>query len=209
MRFRLAVLGVLLIPAAAHAQYKIELTPQIGWQYGGTQEYSAYPGYSSGDFHANANLNYGGTLSIYMRPGYAAEITYSYQGTDLLLRPNNQSDVNLGNMASQYILLQGMRVVPLQSGTMELIALGGFGTAVFSSEGYDSRWLTAFAAGGGLRKKMNERSAIRLQARLLVPIQWSSTGFYFGSGGSGISVSGGSSIIQGDVSLGVSVALGS
>jgi hypothetical protein len=56
---------------------------------------------------------------------------------------------------------------------------------------------------------MNPKTALRLQARMLLPINWVSGGFYFGSGGSGATISGGSAIIQGDASLGIVMKLGS
>jgi hypothetical protein len=211
MRTWLTLVGALLLPAAAGAQMvgDKEITPQVGWQWGGTQEYSNYVGYPAGDFHSNAALNYGGTLSIYIRDYYAAEISYSYQSTDLILRPNGQIETSLGTMASQYMQLQGLRVLPVKPDKVDVIGIGGLGAAVFSAEGFDSRWLFAMTAGIGAKFHMNEKTSLRLQSRLLLPIQWGESGFYFGTGGSGISVGGGSTLVQGDVSLGLSMKLGS
>jgi hypothetical protein len=39
-------------------------------------------------------------------------------------------------------------------------------------------------------------------------MQWTSGGIYFGSGGSGLTLSGGSAIAQGDASLGITFMLG-
>lgn len=211
MRKFTTLLGLLmLLPAAALAQRQgdKELTPQIGWQYGGTQEYTSYAGYAPGDFHANANLNYGGTLSIFPRDFYAVELAYSYQKTDLLVRPRNFPNTKIADMAAQYIHLYGTRVIPTQNGKTDVFAMGGFGATSFSAPGFNTRWLFSFGAGLGAKVHTSEKMAVRLQTRLLIPIQWGSAGFYFGSGGSGISVGGGSSIIQGDVSLGLSFKLG-
>jgi hypothetical protein len=43
---------------------------------------------------------------------------------------------------------------------------------------------------------------------MLIPTQWGGGGFYFGTGGSGVSVSGGSTLLQGDVSIGLVMRLG-
>jgi len=211
MRKCLALIGLLLFPAVATAEVPgtKELTPQIGWQYGGTQEYVTYLGYPAGDFHSNANLNYGGTFSIFLKPVYAAEISYSYQSTDLIVRPNGQRDQKVGTLASQYIQLQGTRVIPVKPGKTDFLGFGGLGATVFSAQGYNSHWLFSVSGGIGVKVHMNERTSLRLQTRLLLPIQWASSGFYFGTGGSGVTVGGGSSIIQGDVSLGLTMKLGS
>ena len=211
MRTLSILVALALLPTAAWAQHQgeKEITPQIGWQYGGTQEYSSYPGYAAGDFHANANLNYGGMLSIFIRDYYAIEFAYSYQSTDLLIRPNGFPDTKIADLAAQYIHLYGTRVIPTQGGKTDLFAMGGFGATTFSAGSpYESRWLFSFGAGIGAKVHMNPKTSLRLQTRLLIPIQWGSAGFYFGTGGSGIDVGGGSSIVQGDVSLGLAIKLG-
>lgn len=208
-KWMIAVL--LLLPSAAWAQHAgdKEITGQIGWQYGGTQDFVNSLGFAVGDFHANANLNYGGMFTFFPRDYYAIEIQYSYQSTDLIARPSGAPNFKLGDMATQYIHLYGTRDVPFEAGRVDGFAMGGLGATVYSADGYDTRWLFSVGAGVGAKIHMNERTALRLQTRLLFPVQWSGTGFYFGSGGAGISVGGGSTLIQGDVSLGLVIKLGS
>jgi hypothetical protein len=210
MRASLAA-ALLLLAVPAHAQHAgmKEITPAIGWQFGGTQEYQTYSTYPAGDFHANANLNYGATLTWYIRSTYAAELVYTYQATDLVLRPNGVDDVTLGNMSSRYGLLQLVRVIPTQNERMSILAFAGFGTAAFGAEGFDTRWLPAVGMGAGVRMKMNPRSALRLQSRILIPIQFGATGFYFGDTGVDVQVGGSTTLLQGDVSLGWCWMLGS
>src|SRR5262245_57332998 len=111
------VVAVLLLPSLAWAQTRgqSELTGQVGWQYGGTQDYVAYSGYSAGDFHANAALNFGGLLSHYVQDYYAIEIGYSYQKTDLMVRPTGFKDTKVGDLSTHYIQLYGTRYVPVRS----------------------------------------------------------------------------------------------
>jgi len=124
------------------------------------------------------------------------------------VRPGNAPDTKIADLAAQYIHLYGTRVIPMQNGKTDVFAMGGFGATSFSASGYDTRWLFSFGAGLGAKVHVNPKTSLRLQTRLLIPVQWGSAGFYFGTGGSGISVGGGSSIIQGDVSLGLAFKLG-
>jgi len=200
----------MLLPGLAWAQEQgtSELTASVGWQYGGTQDFVSYTGYSYGDFHANAAMNFGGTLSHFIRDYYAIEIVYNYQKTDLVVRPVGFPDTKIGDLSTHYIQLYGNRYVPVRPEKVDAFLMGGVGATGYSVQGYQSRWVTSFGVGGGLRIRTSERMALRLQTRMLIPIQWSNTGFYFGTGGANITVGGGSTLIQGDVSLGLVMKLG-
>lgn len=83
--------------------------------------------------------------------------------------------------------------------------VSGFGTidmgAGFTSnveESLNSSNVTKFAIGGrlGVRIAPGDKLSLRLHAQILSPIQWISGGLYFGTGGSGNSVTAGSTIWQ-------------
>ena len=204
------VVGLMLLPCLAWAQEQgsSELTATVGWQYGGTQDYVTYSGYGYGDFHANAAVDFGGTLSYFIRESYALEIVYTYQKTDLVIQPIGAPDTKLGDLSTHYIQLYGTRYVPVRPDKVDAFLMGGVGATSYSVQGFQSRWVTSFGIGGGLKVHTSDRTALRLQTRLLIPIQWSNTGFYFGTGGANITVGGSSTLLQGDVSLGLVVKLG-
>lgn len=208
MKKRFCIGCLLLLPSLAWAQHPMEITAHGGWQYGGTQTYSNYYGYSPGDFHANANVNYGGTLTFLLREGYGVEIDYTYQKTDLMLRPTGVPAIKLGDLSTHYIHLYGTRTVPVRPDKFDAIIMGGFGATGYSVPGFNARWLTSFGLGLGGKLHMNDRLALRLQTRFLLPIQWSNSQFYFGTGGGTITVGGSSTLIQGDTSLGLVFKLG-
>jgi hypothetical protein len=91
---------------------------------------------------------------------------------------------------------------------VEGIGFGGLGAAIFDADGFDSHTVFAFTAGLGAKFNAGEKMGIRIQSRMLIPTQWGGGGFYFGTGGSGVSVSGGSTLLQGDVSIGLVMRLG-
>jgi len=212
MKYAAAAIALLLASAFASspsaAQGGLELTPQFGYQWGGTQNYSAYYAYPyGGSIHLNANVTYGGTLSKELRPGYHGEISYHYQSTDLINRPSNGKDATLGTVSTQYIMLQGRSSVP-KAGKTTPFLLGGVGTVGYSGFG-TSYWYFAFDAGVGADIQVNEKVGIRLQTRALIPIQWFTTGVYISSGGSGVTTGGSTTLIQGDASIGITFKLGS
>jgi opacity protein-like surface antigen len=209
-RYAALALLALLIPQAASAQHRgdRELTGQIGWMWGGTQEYhSNYYSFPPGDVHANANLTYGGALTYYKTEGLGTEIAYNYQSTDLIIRPQGLKEQKLTTLTTQYIQVNGLRMRPVNPKT-EGFVLGGLGTTVYSAQGYSTQWLFSIAAGLGVHVRLNPRTALRLQTRVLVPMRFTSGSFYFGSNGGGVSVGGGTAIVQGEATAGLSFLLG-
>jgi opacity protein-like surface antigen len=209
-RFVVLALFALLLPAAAQAQRRgdRELTGQIGWMWGGTQDYNSnYYSFPPGDVHANANLTYGGALTYYQQDYLGTEIAYNYQSTDLMIRPQGLREQKLTDLTTQYIQINGLRLSPMNPKAMGFV-LGGLGTTIYSAKGYTSQWLFSIAAGLGVRVQMNPRTALRLQTRLLVPMRFTSGSFYFGSNGSSVSVGGGTAIVQGEATAGISILLG-
>lgn len=203
----LTAIGFAATPASAQQRPPTELIPLIGYQWGGTLNYQA------GDVHANAAMNYGGILSVPVRPGYSLEISYTYQSTDLIARPNVGKTFKLVDLGTSYMQLSGRRDLAPPGGKATPFVLGGLGATVFSPGSstygsYQTQWLFAMNAGAGVNVAMNEKLGLRLQARMLLPISWVSGGFYMGSGGSGVSLSGGSAILQGDATVGVVLKLG-
>jgi Outer membrane protein beta-barrel domain len=205
---KLLVIALMLMPAAAWAAGGAELTPQVGYMWGGTQNYNSSAVFPlGGSIHANANVTYGGTIGAEVKPGYFAELSYHYQGTDLIIRPTGQKDFKGDNLTTQYFLLQGARNL-VSKGTSAPFVLGGVGVVDYNSYG-SSRTFLAFDFGVGVKKQINPKVGLRLQVRGLVPVQWLSGGAYFGTGGSGVSVGASTSLIQGDVSAGLTFKLGS
>jgi hypothetical protein len=216
----LAVLALTLAgaPGAFAQGRETMLTPTIGWQWGGTVNYTdPYGFYTGGSIHVNAAMSYGGALTVGIRPGYWGEINYMYQGSELRVRPSVGQDFKLCNLGTHYIQLSGLRALRPPGEKATPFVIGGLGMTVYSpgssslSAPYgqlNSQYLFSVSLGGGAMVNLNPKTSLRLQARFLLPMQWTSGGIYFGSGGSGLTLSGGSAIAQGDASLGITFKLG-
>ena len=190
------------------------LTPMIGWQWGGTVHYTdPYGYYAGGDVHANAALSYGGALTVPIRPGYWGEINYMYQHTDLMARPAYGPNFKLCDLGTHYIQLSGLRALRPPGEKATPFVIGGLGMTVYSPSnvsyyGLNTQYLFSISLGGGAMVDINPKTSLRLQARFLMPVQWTSGSVYFGTGGGGLAISGGSAIAQGDASLGLTFKLG-
>ena len=212
-RLSVAVLAaaLLCLPGLASAQREIQIIPQFGYLWGGTYDFTG------GSVHINAAPEYGGTLAIPTQPGLYVELSYHYQSSDLIARPNGFPNSTLCSISTQYIEISGRRMAPSQ-GKAAPFVLGGLGmtfyspgNATFANQniGLEGQYMLSFNMGGGVQVAMNDKIDLRLQARALIPVMWASGGVYFGSGGGGVSISGGSAILQGDASLGIVIKMGS
>jgi hypothetical protein len=205
-----ALTAPLLSSAPAWAQQGergVVITPTVGWQWGGTLQFTG------GDVHINAATNYGGTIGTEVRPGLFAELGYTYQASKVIGRPNLGPDFHLFDLGTHYYQISGLHFIPRGESKATPYLIGGLGMTIFDPHSsqygdFGSKTLFSMSLGGGVRVAMNPKVSIRLQSRLLLPINWASGGVYFGTGGSGLSVSGGSSLPQGDASLGISFKLG-
>jgi hypothetical protein len=197
---------VLLLAALAAPASAASITPLVGYQWGGTLDFI------NGDVHIEAAMNYGGAISQEVRPGYLAELMYTYQASEMIARPNVGSDFKLFDLSTHYAQINGTRLLGYGDQKATPFVMGGLGMTIFapgeSSLGeFDTQWLFSLSIGGGVMVQANERTSIRLQARFLMPMNYTEGGVYFGTGGGGLSISG-NTIPQGDASVGITFALG-
>lgn len=180
----------------------IELTGFYGWQWGGN--FTAY----QGEVDIEDTENFGGMIDIPIpyKPGMMAEIFYSRQNTSVALNryPAGVKE-ELFDMSIEYIHA-GAVYEAYSQGRMKpfgSFSLGAtrFAPKVDSFQGIalDDEWRFSITLGLGLKTLLSERVGLRFQGRLLMPINFYGTSFWFGTGGSGVGVSGGSAILQGDV----------
>jgi len=186
----------------------LEVTPMVGWQWGGTLDYS-----QGGDVHVNAALNYGGALGIMLRPGEWGEVSYTYQSSELIGRPTAGPEFKVFDLGTHHIQLSGARYVmpPDSMRRANPYVMGGLGMTIFSPGkstvpvSPNTQYLFAISVGGGIRVALNEKLDLRLQSRLLLPMNFSEGSFYFGSGGAAVGLSGGTLLPQGEATLAITI----
>ena len=207
--WNLMIIMLVLTCPALHAQSQelknIEITGFYGWQFGGN--FTSY----QGEVEMVDAENFGGMIDVPVaQPNTKLELSYSRQSTrvDLLKYPSYIKE-ELFDISVEYFQIggvyenpRGKKVVPFGSFT---VGAARFAPQVSSYQGYplDDEWLFSMTLGAGLKAYFNERAGIRLQARMLMPVNFSGGSVWCSSGGCAIGASGGSTILQGDVFGGV------
>jgi opacity protein-like surface antigen len=157
--------------------------------------------------------SFGASLSVPARPGTKIELLWIYSSADARLDGWSVYDSSRSfTVDMHYFQIGGVQ--GFRRGNIEPFAGMTLGAAwylpgsIVSQDGSyavdaDSTWRFAFTLGGGLNVFLTQKLAVRLQARMLAPVFFSSGSFYVGTGGSGLAVSGGIPFIQGDFSAGL------
>ena len=208
---KLAILTLVIMSMGikSNAQ-QIELTGMAGYMWVGQ-----YPAVKLGN-----NMNYMAGLYVSPVEGIGIEFSYTRTETSPSYRNNYYYNDygNLGELTTEYFLLHIMRETKMDNIT--LYGLFGLGAGHFvlteSSGGMFGNTIDkadklkfAIALGGGLKAYLGngERVALRLQTRIMAPIQYGGLSIGCGTGGCGTGVSAGSAIISWDVQGGITLVL--
>ncbi len=187
------------------AQPRPEVSPFFGYQYGGKHDLS------EGEINISSAPDYGVIISFPVKetPGLRAEIYYSRQETELHYQESSfQPMTKLFSMASNYFLAGGAYEEDL--GTFTPVGLLAVGVAYLDPQdpGYVGEWFLSACLGFGFKTYFSERVGLRVQGRLLAPIQISD-GTVWCTSGSGcyIELTAGTIILQADVTAGLVIVL--
>ncbi|HEX9191954.1 MAG TPA: outer membrane beta-barrel protein [Candidatus Deferrimicrobiaceae bacterium] len=184
-RFLPFVLLLLLLPAAARAEGRIEITPFAGFTFGGNFE----------DNTTGASLKVGESGSLGLILGYRDtpethyELFYSFQRTDL--RGSGTFGGNpLFDLDIHYLHLGGTYEFPGERKLLPFIS-GGLGVTflVPTGEGLDSSTNFSLSLGGGVKVPVTGRVGLRFEGRGYMTILPDSTEvFCVSSGGASCAV---------------------
>jgi hypothetical protein len=157
--------------------------------------------------------SFGASVSVPARPGSKIELLWIYSSADARVDGYGTLDSSRSfNVDMHYFQIGGVQ--GFRRGNVEPFAgmtIGASwylpGSIVSQTGSYeydaDDTWRFAFTLGGGVNVFLTPKVAVRLQARMLAPVLFSSGAFYVGTGGTAFAVSGGIPFIQGDFSAGL------
>ena len=195
-----------LAASPAWAQGRAEITPFVGWQFGG------WAAARNGDFRVSDEVVYGGILDFTVRPGAQAEFMYSRQETTLSFDDFFTGRRTLTDMTVEYIqggglieIDRGHSAKPFVSATLGVTHLNPDQSQI---EGVrvDDEWRFSFTLGAGVKVFPSERIGIRLQGHLLSTFLDTGGSIFCGGGGCSFGFFG-YGIFQGSVSGGVTLAI--
>ncbi|MEE9448605.1 MAG: hypothetical protein V3V72_01035 [Ignavibacteriaceae bacterium] len=164
-----------------------------------------------GDLIIRDNPNYGVGLDIEIERGTMFELLWIGQQTRADLRRWQGGTETLFNLNIHYF--QGGAVHEFREGRKQrAVPFGSFtlGATLFdaSDPTVSDEWRFSVTFGVGGKFYLSDRIGIRLQARLLLPINFSSVGFWCGTGGCGVGVGSYTTFVQADFTGGIFVKLG-
>jgi len=195
------LIALLLLAGAAPlaAQAGIEITPTVGYRFGGTVNSDG------GQFSADPNLAWGATFGLRVKRDGLVEFAYSRQSTGIQFDSDSAGKIAVGDASIEYFQLGGA----LEFGDDEVtkpyfaLTIGGTRLAALDRDIGDE-WRFSFGAALGLKFYLSEHVGLRTQARLWMSTLSSDTEFWCSlPGGCVISASDGVFFTQGELSGGV------
>lgn len=199
-RILIALLIGIAFLGQTQAQRVIELTGFYGYMVN-TDLKTYY-----GTYKLEDNPNYGGILSVEVAPGMFGE--FLYNRSDTRFRYIYGSSTEPLDVSTEYYQIGGLR--SMGTGKVQPFGAMTLGAARFYlKESYgdffsDAAWSFAGTLGLGAKVYLSDRLGIRLQARMDLPLKFSSLWIGTGGGGASFVVP----VWQFDFSAGVFLRLG-
>jgi len=193
-------------PAAAQS-HKFEITPFVGYMFGG--EVAVW----DGNLRLQDDMNYGLVLNFVVNRSGELEASYTRQDTKLdfdEFRVGRRSiydvSVNVWQFGGHYRFNPTATVRPFFSGTLGFTHYGVGDKLDDDAPNLSSDTFFSIVLGGGVKIFPSERIGIRLAGHLYSTILSSGGGFWCGTGGCGVGLSGWG-VWQGDVQAGLTIAM--
>lgn len=210
---KILVLTIALL-ASQQIFAQVELSGFGGWLWTGS-----IPAYRQ-NIKVSDEGNYGATIGVRVREEMLAEFEWNHTNNAATFR-EYRLDGSLGDIYTVPLTLNyymlGFNYLVTYNEPLVPYGIVNLGIMTAESDAYSNVQAnsnTYFAAGlgGGLRYYISDNIGIKLQARLLLPMQFGGIGFGCGIGtggsGCGAGVSTYTSIIQGDFTGGIVLRLG-
>ena len=166
---------------------------------------------SQGDLNVYSNPNYGASIAFEVDRGLQAELLWIGQQTTMDLKQLNGITKTLFDIGIHYFHA-GAIYEFRQTSKQKAFPFMSFslGATWFTPVGttYDDEWRFSIAFGGGGKFYLSDKIGIRLQARLLLPLNFNSVGMWCGTGGCSATVGSWATFVQADFTAGVFFRLG-
>ena len=194
------------VPATAQT-HKVELTPFVGYMFGG--EVNVW----NGSMSVKDDMNYGLVLNFVLNRQAELQASYTRMDTELVYdewqvgkRPIYTTSVNVWQFGGQYRFNPTATVRPFFSGTLGFTHYSVGDQLDADAPQMSSETFFSMVFGGGVKIFPSERIGIRLAGHLYSTILSSGSGFWCGTGGCGVGLSGWG-FWQGDVQAGLTIAM--
>jgi hypothetical protein len=166
---------------------------------------------TEGELNVYSNPNYGAAISFEVDRGLQAELLWIGQQTTMDLKRYNGLTEPLFDIGINYFQAGAIYEFK-QNSQQKAFPFTSFslGATLFSPDSsiYGDEWRFSITFGGGGKFYLSDKVGLRLQARLLVPLNFSSAGMWCGSGGCSVGVGSWATFLQADFTGGIFIRLG-
>jgi hypothetical protein len=146
---------------------------------------------TEGELNVYSNPNYGAAISFEVDRGLQAELLWIGQQTTMDLKRYNGLTEPLFDIGINYFQAGAIYEFK-QNSQQKAFPFTSFslGATLFSPDSsiYGDEWRFSITFGGGGKFYLSDKVGLRLQARLLLPLNFSSVGMWCGSGGCSVGV---------------------
>lgn len=194
------VLAIILLCSVDTYAQKVEITPQYGYQLGA--KYNYYGGY----LKLHDSDQYGLTVGINASDDVTVEFMWAQQNSkvsvkDAIFYPK---ETEISDIQANHYQLGAIHMFGYSDARPFAGLSAGWSTWNPEDSFLDSHTTFTLGISGGLKYFFSDRIGLRLQTQLLIPMNYG--GFYVGSGGGGVAVSG--NVLQLNFSGGLIIGLG-
>ena len=188
------------------SQKIVDISPFYGWQMNGKIKFY------QGELKTDDNPLYGITMDVMVAPDMGIRLLYSRTETKshfvpYLGAPGSGFDPKDFNLANEYYQVGAIR--SMVKGKIEPFGAFTLGATRFHEKDLnENQWMFSITAGLGVKIFFNDRIGIKLQGDFMIPMYFQGMGFYFGSGGSGLTAYSSVPMLQGNFNGGLIFRLG-
>jgi hypothetical protein len=151
-------------PASAQTTPRFELTPFVGYQFGGGYEFDG------GKFAAQSGLGWGATASFSVGRGGFVDLTYIRQDTKVDLESNTpliEDRTDAAELDLNYFHVGGHREFGNPYGKLKPYLGGTLGAVLYSpsvdGQDFDDNWQFSFGINGGFKYFMGQTQRVGLR----------------------------------------------
>ena len=169
---------------------------------------SSYIPVNKGDLNIKNNSNFGLGMGFHVKSEIGIEVNWDMRNSSAELLPYDGERTFLTNVKVHHFL--GSLVYGPRKGKIRPLGIFSMGVTLFhpTDNNYKDEVLFTIALGLIGKFYLSDRYGIRLQSRLIIPLQFAGGGFMCGTGGCGTYVGSSSRFVEGDFSGGIFIRLG-
>ena len=196
------------------SQGGVELVPFAGYMFGGSIKFV------EGKLNIEDGMDYGLSILVPVQTLLDVELNWTRMDSKATFTPYSgypllkTHETNLATNYFQLGVISKFYSRETMASPFVSLSLGATWFDPSESTGYDDGtsyqdvWRFSVAFGLGVKIMFSERIGIILRGRLLMPMTYGGTSFYFGTGGSGLAVNTWVTPLQGDFHGGLIIKLG-